>query len=152
MSEHSATISWSHVPHEGEPETYSRNHTSALKGGQLLNVSAAVAYKGDADCTDPEQMLVSAVASCHMLVFLAIAEAKGLHVESYEDAAVGTLEKNAEGRMAITHITLRPRISFSGDKTPDADALDKIHAGAHRNCFIANSIKAEVTVETPGNE
>lgn len=147
MSVHAATISWSHAPHRDEPETYSRSHTSELNGGQMLNVSSSVDYKGDADHADPEQMLVSALASCHMLFFLAIAEVKGLRVASYEDRATGLLEKNEAGRMAITRITLSPKIIFEGDNAPDAAELEKIHASAHRNCFIANSINAEIIVE-----
>lgn len=147
MTDHSATISWSNAPHGDEPETYSRNHTAKLNGGQTLNVSSSVEYKGDADCADPEQILVSALASCHMLFFLAIAEAKGYPVASYEDTATGVLEKNEKGRMAITRIRLSPRISFTGDAVPDADQIDKIHASAHRNCFIANTINAQVSVE-----
>jgi organic hydroperoxide reductase OsmC/OhrA len=147
MSEHSATLSWSRAPHKDEPETYSRSHTSTMKGSQVLQVSSSVEFKGDADHADPEQMLVSALASCHMLFFLAIAEVKGFQVASYEDTATGLLEKNEQGRMAITRITLRPRVSFVDDNAPDATQIEKIHAGAHRNCFIANSISAEVTVE-----
>lgn len=148
MSEHSATISWSRAPHEDEPATYSRSHTSQMKD-QALRVSSSVEFKGDADHADPEQMLVSALASCHMLFFLAIAEAKGFAVESYEDTATGALGKGEDGRMAITHIVLRPRVGFVGDSPPDATAIEKIHASAHRNCFIANSITAEVTVAPP---
>lgn len=147
MSQYSATISWSRAPHKDDPDTYSRNHISTLKGSQALQVSSSVEFMGDPDLADPEQMLVSALASCHMLFFLAIAEVKGFQVVSYEDNATGRLGKDQDGRVAITRITLSPQISFAGDKAPDAGEIEKIHASAHRNCFIANSITAEVIVE-----
>lgn len=146
MSQHHAAIQWHRAPHALEGNTYSRNHVAALNGQQSVNVSASVEFKGDAACADPEQMLVSAVASCHMLTFLAIAEFQGYRVEQYEDDAVGYLEKADGGGMAITRIELSPRVVFGGSKMPDEAALGRIHAGAHKNCFIGNSIKAKVSV------
>ena len=146
MSQHTASIRWHRAPHARDDKTYSRNHTAMLNGSQTVNVSASVDYKGDAACADPEQMLVSAVASCHMLTFLAIAEFQGYRVEQYEDSAVGYLEKADGGGMAITEIELSPRVVFGGSKQPDDGAIERIHAGAHKNCFIAKSIKARVSV------
>ncbi len=146
MSVHQATIEWQRAPHATEAQTYSRNHQALLHGGQVLNVSASAEYKGDPACADPEQLLLSALASCHMLTFLAIAELKGYVVEHYRDTPLGHLEKNAEGRMAVTRIELSPAVRFGGDSQPDAAALAKMHAAAHRNCFIANTISAAVSV------
>lgn len=146
MSEHKATIEWNRAPHAQQENTYSRNHVATLAGDQKLNVSASVEYKGDAACADPEQLLVNALASCHMLTFLAIAEFKGYRVAQYRDNAVGYLEKNEKGLPAVTRIVLSPEVKFDGDKVPDAAELAKIHAGAHKNCFIGNSITAAVTV------
>jgi organic hydroperoxide reductase OsmC/OhrA len=109
-------------------------------------MSAATEYKGDPNCADPEQLFLTALASCHMLTFLAIAEVKGYRVESYRDAPVAYLEKNAAGRLAVTRIELSPQVSFSGDKQPDQAALARLHDGAHRNCFIANSITTRIKV------
>lgn len=145
MSEHTASIEWHRVAHDTAPGTYARRHVAQLNGGQRLSVSAAVDYKGEADCADPEQLLVTAVASCHMLTFLAIAELQGFHVEEYLDTATAHLEKQ-DGGMAVTRITLAPQVRFGGEKRPDDAAMRRIHAGAHRNCFIARSIKAAVTV------
>ena len=111
-----------------------------------IQVSASVEYKGDPTCADPEQMLVSAVSSCHMLFFLAIAEHQGFTVESYQDQPIGHLEKNSAKVFAITRIELSPDIIFSGDKMPDAAAIGRIHAAAHKSCFIGHSVTAEVTV------
>ncbi len=146
MSQHHSKIEWQRAAHPTEAETFSRNHVATLNGGQTVAMSSAADYKGDPEAADPEQMLLSALGSCHMLTFLAVAEVKGYRVERYSDTPVAYLEKNAEGRMAVTRIELSPQVSFSGDKQPDDEALAKLHVSAHRNCFIAHSITAEVTV------
>ncbi|HZR79440.1 MAG TPA: OsmC family protein, partial [Chthoniobacterales bacterium] len=87
------------------------------------------------------------LSSCHMLTFLAIACKQKFVLDEYLDDAVGFMEKNSEGRMAITRVILKPKIKWSGEKQPTAEELDKIHHAAHENCFIANSVKTEVTVE-----
>ncbi|UTW12013.1 OsmC family protein [Marinobacterium rhizophilum] len=146
MSQHKSEISWSYKEHELEKETYSRNHVVSLNGGQNVNVSASVEFKGDERCADPEQMLISALASCHMLFFLAIAEIQGYRVESYKDSPVGFLEKS-DGGMAVTRIELSPRVIFGGDKSIDEKSLTRLHNSAHRSCFIRNSIKADVSIK-----
>ena len=146
MSQHHSKIEWQRAAHPTEADTFSRNHVATLNGGQTLKLSSAAVYKGDPDAADPEQRLLTALASCHMLTFLAVAEVKGFLVERYVDNPVAHLEKNAEGRMAVTRMELSPQVSFSGDKQPDAEALDKLHASAHRNCFIGQSITSQVTV------
>ncbi|MCG6658449.1 OsmC family protein [Halomonas campisalis] len=146
MSAHEAAISWQRAPHETDANTYSRNHRVTLNGDQKVNVSASVEFKGDSSCADPEQMLISSVSSCHMLFFLAIADFQGYQVESYEDNPVGHLESNDKKGMEITRIVLSPRITFGGDKVPDHKAISRIHTNAHKNCFIRNSITAEVTI------
>jgi organic hydroperoxide reductase OsmC/OhrA len=95
---------------------------------------------------DPEAALVSALSSCHMLTFLALAAMKGFVVETYEDEAVGHLEKNAAGKMAITRVDLHPKIAFGGAKQPTEADLDALHDKAHKECFIANSVTTEVHV------
>ncbi|TGV11244.1 OsmC family peroxiredoxin [Mesorhizobium sp. M8A.F.Ca.ET.173.01.1.1] len=147
MSIHKSILSWERAPHPEDPATYSRNHIATLSGGQQLRVSASVDYKGDKDSADPEQMVVSAVSSCHMLFFLAIAESQGLTVDRYEDRAVGYVEKGSAGRPVITRIELSPAITFGGDKIPNAAAISRMHAGAHKNCFIGNSLTAEVVIK-----
>lgn len=77
---------------------------------------------------------------------MAIACKQKFVLDSYEDEAVGHMEKNAEGKMAVTRVELRPKITWGGDRTPSAEQLDKMHHTAHENCFIANSVKTEVTV------
>jgi organic hydroperoxide reductase OsmC/OhrA len=146
MSEHRATVAWSRDTDDFTYESYTRDHTWAFEGGTVVPASAATAYLGSAECVDPEEALVAALSSCHMLTFLAIAAKKRWVVDSYRDAAVGFMEKNAEGRLAITRVVLRPEIAFAGD-APDEAALARLHHLAHEQCFIANSVRTEVTVE-----
>ena len=98
------------------------------------------------DAVDPEEMFVAALSNCHMLTFLDLARRAGFVVDSYEDEAVGMMERIAPQRMAITKVTLRPKIVFGG-AAPDQAKLDELHHQAHELCFIANSVKTEVTVE-----
>jgi organic hydroperoxide reductase OsmC/OhrA len=100
-----------------------------------------------ADAVDPEEALVAATSSCHMLWFLSLAAKRGFVVDSYVDEAFGVMEKNETGKLAITRITLRPNIQFSGDKVPSAEELKSLHHTAHEECFIANSLKSEVLIE-----
>ncbi|MFG1489332.1 OsmC family protein [Oceanospirillum sp. HFRX-1_2] len=145
MSEHRAQLNWKRKAHPEDNATFCRNHTLTLNGSQLINASSAASFMGDDQCADPEQMLVAAVSSCHMLTFLAIADIKGFKVESYQDDAVGFLTKAERGKV-VSRIELKPTIVFGGDKQPTEAELDRLHEGAHKNCFIANSIKAEVEV------
>ncbi|WP_417595288.1 OsmC family protein [Oceanospirillum sp.] len=145
MSEHRAQLNWQRKAHPEDNSTFCRNHTLVLNGEQTINASSAAGFMGDAQCSDPEQMLVAAVSSCHMLTFLAIADIKGFTVESYQDDAVGFLTKAERGKV-VSRIELHPSITFGGDKQPTEAELDRLHDGAHKNCFIANSIKAEVEV------
>ncbi|OSQ33979.1 OsmC family protein, partial [Thalassospira mesophila] len=118
MSQHIAEISWEKDTHTDDASTYSRNHVARFEGQQKLNISAGVEYKGDALCADPEQLLVTAAASCHMLFFLAIAEQQGFLPESYSDTPVGYLEKTDGGGLEVTLIKLYPKIVFSGEHQP----------------------------------
>lgn len=147
MSEHRAEISWARGGSEFTYETYSRDHTWRFEGGDPVRASAAPAYQGSPELVDPEQAFVAALASCHMLTFLALAARKRLVVESYEDAAVGYLEKDERGRLAITRIVLRPRVTFGNSSELSAEALQSLHERAHGHCFLANSVLTSVEVE-----
>ena len=147
MSKHLASLRWNR---NGKPftyEGYSRDHEWIFEGGQRLTGSAAEAFLGSPEGVDPEEAMVVALSSCHMLTLLAIAAKKGWTVESYDDDAEGTLGKNEAGKLSLTRVTLRPRIIFAEGKTPDAEALQRLHHQAHENCFIANSVKTEVVIE-----
>jgi organic hydroperoxide reductase OsmC/OhrA len=145
MSEHKATIKWSRAGKDFTYKTYSRDHTWILNGNDVP-ASATTAYLGSPNRVDPEAALVAALSSCHMLTFLALAANKGFVVDSYEDAAVGHLEKNAQGKLAVTRVDLHPKIAFGGAKQPAAADLDALHEKAHKECFIANSVNTDVRV------
>jgi organic hydroperoxide reductase OsmC/OhrA len=145
MSEHKASIKWSRGSKDFTYKTYSRDHVWTLNGNDVP-ASATTAYLGNPNRVDPEAALVAALSSCHMLTFLALAANKGFVVESYEDAAVGHLEKNAQGKLAVTRVELHPKIAFGGAKQPAAADLEWLHDKAHKECFIANSVTTEVNV------
>ncbi len=147
MSEHKVRVSWARGAADFSYEAYDRTHTWAFPGGTRVEASAAPEYRGRRELPNPEEALVAALSSCHMLTFLALAARRRLVVERYEDDAVGHMEKNAQGRIAITRVVLRPRIAFGGEGPPAAEELARLHHLAHEQCFIANSVKTEVTVE-----
>lgn len=150
MSEHHASLSWRRGDRGFGYKEYSRNHQWQFPGsGQSLRASAAPDYLGDADCVDPEEAYVAALASCHLLTFLAIASMSGFTVEQYEDDPIGTLEKGESGKPWLSRVLLRPRIQFSGDKQPSPEQLAQLHEKAHRECFLANSVKTEIRWELP---
>jgi len=151
MSTHEATVSWKLETDSFTYDTYNRGHDWTFGSGERLRASAALEYLGDQGAVNPEEAFVVALSSCHMLTFLAVAARRKLVVESYKDHAVGVLEKNADGRLAITRVTLRPRVVFSGDQ-PDRAALATLHEQAHKGCFIATSVKTEVTIEPPEDQ
>ncbi|GMW08155.1 MAG: OsmC family protein [Gammaproteobacteria bacterium] len=146
MSEHKATVHWQNPDGGMDHDRYPRDHRWEFEGGPAVEASAAPEYRGGPGRVDPEEAFVAAVAACHMLTFLAVASKKKLVVEAYDDEAVGHLEKNAQGAIAITRVELRPRVRFAAGVTVGAEQLRALHDAAHRNCFIANSVKSVVTV------
>src|SRR6266446_295143 len=146
MSEHKVTVDWERETPDFAYETYNRDHDWSFDAGVTVRASANPAYLGSETCVDPEEAFVASLSSCHMLTFLAIAVRKRFVLDEYVDEATGHMEKNAEGKLAITRVTLRPRLKFSGDKQPTSQELDEMNHAAHEQCFIANSVKTEVTV------
>ncbi len=146
MSEHRASIEWKVDAQGFSPTAYNRSHSITFDGGVQVRGTAAPDFGGNPADVDPEKLLVSAVASCHMLTFLAVAAKKRLQLLSYTDDAVGVLEKDSEGKFSVTKIFLHPKVVFEGDTQPDAAVLADLHARAHRGCFVGNSVKADVIV------
>ena len=147
MSEHKISNTWKRGTPDVVYETYDRTHTVRFEGGQTVKSSAAVAYLGKAEFTNPEELLIAALSACHMLTFLAVACKSKFVVDSYEDNAVAVLDKNANGKMAVVKTILRPKIVFGGDVKPDAAKIQEIHNKAHANCMIANSLQSEFVLE-----
>lgn len=150
MSEHIATVEWSRDGQSFADNGYSRAHDWRFDGGAVVRGSSAPssvpAPMSDPTAVDPEEALVAAVSSCHMLFFLAYARKEGLVVDRYLDEASGLLAKDERGRVSITAVTLRPQVDFSGE-APGKAVLDQLHHRAHEACYVANSIRATVTVE-----
>jgi len=151
MSTYTAKISWKNdSPETFTKNRYSRAHTWNFDGGIEVPASSsphAVRLPFSVEeAVDPEEALVAAVSSCHMLTFLWVAAKKGFLIESYEDNAVGEMTTTDDGRQWISKITLDPQIVW-GDKTPTSDELTELHHEAHAQCYIANSIKSEVVVK-----
>ena len=150
MKQFEASITWLREAQPFTDNRYSRAHEWRFDGGLRVPASSSPLSvplpMSDAAAVDPEEALVAAVSSCHMLFFLSIAAQRGFVIDQYVDQALGTMDRNANGKLAMTRIALRPAIAFSGPQ-PSASDLATMHHEAHDKCYIANSITAEVVVE-----
>ena len=146
MSEHLASIHWEFTGGDFSQKEYSRDHLIRFPNGMEIQASSAAGYGGNPANLDPEAAFTASLSSCHMLTFLAVCAVKGFHVRSYEDHAVGFLDKNLEGRTCMTRVKLRPKVTFVGE-TPDSEQMSMLHERAHRACFISNSVKTQVEIE-----
>lgn len=151
MHRYEARISWARDGATFTDQRYSRGHEWSFDGGVRIAASASPTVVplpySVVEAVDPEEALVACTSSCHMLWFLSLAAKRGFVVDRYRDEATGVMDTTPEGRLAITRITLRPRIEFSGDKSPTAEELASLHHSAHDQCYIANSLRSEVVVE-----
>jgi organic hydroperoxide reductase OsmC/OhrA len=149
MAKYVADITWRLGQREDCPNgRYSRGHEIGFDGGVAMPGSASPHVVGKwavEAAVDPEEMLVAALSSCHMLSFLHIARLAGFTALSYQDHAEGVMEEIAPGRHAVTKVALHPRIEWEGT-VPDPAKLDAMHHEAHAVCYIANSVRTEITV------
>ena len=151
MSTYTATIRWTCAASEAFAKgRYSRAHEWAFDGGAVVAASSSPHVVplpfSDPAGVDPEEAFVASLSSCHMLFFLDFARRGGFVVDAYIDVAEGVMAKREDGRMAMTLVTLRPKITWGGAE-PDAEALAALHHKAHEACFIANSVTCEVRIE-----
>ncbi len=147
MSEHHAAVRWKRSSADFTYDSYNRDHDVTFKDGAIvLPASANAAFRGDAARVDPEEAFVAALSACHMLSFLAISARKRLTVDSYEDDAIGYMDIGSNGKLWVARVVLHPRVTFRTETAPDAAALAEIHHLAHAECFIANSVKTDVSV------
>ena len=151
MSEYTAEVLWQRGDQDFLANTYSRRHSLRFDGGAEWAGSSSPHVVplpfSDASAVDPEEAFVASLSSCHMLWFLTMAVKRKFCVDRYFDAASGVMEKNAEGKMAMTVVTLRPEVTFSGENLPTREQIGQMHHRAHEECFIANSVKTEVRCE-----
>ena len=151
MGTYTATVAWKRGDQVFTDGKYSRGHVWRFDGGvEVPAASSPHVVKpplSPLDAVDPEEAFVASLSSCHMLFFLDFARRAGFRIDSYEDAAEGVLAKDAEGRRAMTLVTLHPKVAFSGEKLPAPADLDDLHHKSHEACFIANSVKSEIRIE-----
>ncbi len=147
MSTYTIDLAWRRTTPDFDYKTFDRGHIWYLAGGQTVHGSAAPDFSGDPEKSNPEEALLAALSSCHMLTFLAVAALKKLVVESYEDEPLAELGKNEKGKMMVESLTLRPKVVFGGETIPDADAVWELHRKAKENCFIGNSLLSTVVLE-----
>jgi organic hydroperoxide reductase OsmC/OhrA len=156
MSEFDATIEWKRP--EGAAfldGRYSRAHLWRFDGGAAIAASSSPHSVplpfSVAENVDPEEALVAALSSCHMLFFLSLAAKRGFVVDQYRDAARGTMARNAQGRMAMAKVILNPRVEYTGSG-PDRATEEQLHHLAHELCYIANSVTTVVETRLGSSE
>lgn len=137
---YAATTVWSGAT--TDYKSYSRAHEIRVDGKAAIPASSDAALGGDAGRINPEDMLVGALSSCHMLWYLHLCAVKGVVVTHYEDTAEGVMiEEPGNGR--FTEVTLRPVVKITAES--DAALAKSLHERAHHECFIANSVNFPVT-------
>lgn len=150
MSSYRATVCWERNDQDFLDNAYSRGHEWTFDGGLTIPASASPEIvplpMSVAENVDPEEAFVASLSSCHMLFFLSLAQRRKIVIDRYIDEAVGHLDKDDNGRMAMTKVVLRPKCSYAGD-APDRAVVEKMHHKAHELCFIANSVTSEVITE-----
>jgi organic hydroperoxide reductase OsmC/OhrA len=151
MSKHTVELTWTREDQAFLDNRYSRRHMAQFDGGARVPMSASPdvvrAPMSDPSAVDPEEAFVASLASCHMLWFLGLAARKGFRVDSYRDAAVGTLGRDERNRIVMREVLLCPRVDFSGELMPTREQIGQLHHEAHEACFLANSVRCEVRCE-----
>jgi organic hydroperoxide reductase OsmC/OhrA len=151
MSQYAVTVAWQRNGAVFTDNRYGRSHVWRFDGGAEVPASSSPHVVplpcSDPAGVDPEEAFVAALSSCHMLWFLSIAAGRGFVVESYLDEAAGVMGRNAEGKVAVTRVTLRPRAVFTGPRIPGEKDIRDMHHEAHEECFLASSVKTEVRCE-----
>ncbi len=147
---YTVTVEWARNGAAFTDQKYSRAHSWRFDGGAVVPGSSSPHVvplpMSDASCVDPEEAFVASLSSCHMLWFLSIAARRGFVVDRYTDDAVGVMARNERRKLAITEVTLRPRVRFAGT-APSVEEHEAMHHKAHDECFIANSVTTTVRAE-----
>jgi organic hydroperoxide reductase OsmC/OhrA len=152
MATYEAMVKWRRAADERFiDQKYSRAHDWLFDGGARVRGSSSPHSVrppfSDPSAVDPEEALVAALSSCHMLFFLWIAAKRGFAILSYEDAAIGMMTEDERGRESITKVTLRPHVVFDGDMRPTEPEVEAMHHESHERCYIANSVKSDVVID-----
>jgi organic hydroperoxide reductase OsmC/OhrA len=143
MHSYAARIAWSGSTGVGY-DAYDRRHAGITGGEFRLPLSSDASFRGDPACLNPEQLLVLAAASCQLLSFLAVAARARIDVVDYQDDAVGEMPETS-----VTTIVLRPRIvvAAAAARPVTEDRVRHLCEVAHRECYIARSVRSEIVVE-----
>ncbi len=151
MSSHTCTVEWMRGNADFLDGRYPRAHAWRFDGGAVVSGSSSPLSVrvplSDPAAVDPEEALVAAVSSCHMLWFLSLAAAQGYVIDSYQDAAEGRLAAFPDGAVGIVEVVLHPQVVVSGSKQADDAALAALHGAAHARCNIGHSLRGEVRVQ-----
>lgn len=144
--EYRTKINWKRNTEEFNAKSFDRTHHVTFGKGYSIEVSSAPEFLGRAELPNPEELFIASISSCFMLTLLYWAAVEGIIIDDYTADAKGSLAKNSEGKMAVTEVTLSPKIIFHDNKQPDSAKLDKLLKKAHEQCFISSSIKTKVVV------
>jgi len=152
---YSADLTWTGAGSHGTTSytAYSRDHEVRLGAKPPLLGSSDPSFRGDPMRYNPEELLVSSLAQCHMLWFLHLATVSGIVVVGYEDHATGTMRVEAAGHGQFTEVVLRPQVTVAAgvhlpDGSPVTDGvLSDVHHRAHEHCFISRSVNFPVRHE-----
>jgi organic hydroperoxide reductase OsmC/OhrA len=151
MTTYTSQTLWQRKEQNFLDNRYSRQHVLRFDGGAEVAGSSSPHVVplplSDAAVVDPEEMFIASLSSCHMLWFLSTAAKRKFCVDRYFDAASGVMEKNADSKLFVSVVTLRPEVQFSGDRLPTRGEIDAMHHEAHADCFIANSVKSQVLLK-----
>ena len=149
MKQHSYALQIRWTGNDGEGtktyRSYRRDHIVQSEGKPEIPASSDPSFRGDPSRYNPEEFLVAALSSCHMLAYLHLCAVNNVVVVAYTDSASGVMEERPGGSGAFVSALLRPRVTIADGSDPEkARAL---HHEAHEKCFIANSVNFAVEVE-----
>jgi organic hydroperoxide reductase OsmC/OhrA len=152
MSKYIVAVSWERKEATFTDNKYNRLHHWKFDGGETVPASSSPQVVSiplsDSSAVDPEEAFIASLSSCHMLWFLSIAAKRGFIVDQYDDEAKGLMGKDENGKLAITEVTLQPDVKYLSRSTPSIEEDAEIHREAHQKCFIANSVRTEVSIES----
>lgn len=142
--QYALTIEWTGNTGEGTASyrSYERSHRISAGNKPAILASSDPAFRGDRTCYNPEELLVAALASCHMLSYLHLCAVAGIVVTAYADSATGTMVETPDGGGHFTEVTLNPTVVVT--ELWMVDKANALHHQANQLCFIANSCKFPV--------
>lgn len=141
---YNAAIVWTGNTGSGTSDyrSYTRNHNINIGGKPTITASSDPAFRGDPSRHNPEELLVSALSSCHMLWYLHLCAVNNVVVTAYEDRATGVMEENADGSGQFIGVSLNPIVTVQHAEM--VERAYSLHEDATHKCFIARSVNFDV--------